>query len=95
MDIVTRREAQRFGFRFYFTGEECNRGHLARRYVSSGRCIRCSPKSSGPSIIPAHITIMRKVIVPTRHVAAVVALINAYNAAEGITMYQSDRAFYL
>jgi hypothetical protein len=37
-----RYEASVLGLRFYFTGQPCRRGHIDKRYVSSGVCLSCS-----------------------------------------------------
>jgi len=41
MDIITRKQAKVAGFRRYFTGLPCKRGHTAERYVSCKGCIDC------------------------------------------------------
>jgi len=38
---VSRQEAKERGLKFYFTGKPCKRGHIAERYTSNGKCIRC------------------------------------------------------
>ena len=30
----------------YFTGKPCNRGHIAARYVSAGRCVVCAAETA-------------------------------------------------
>ena len=44
--IETRDQASRSGKSKYFTGKECNRGHSARRYVSSGVCTKCHTENA-------------------------------------------------
>ena len=44
MEIITRQEAIAQGFRRYFTGEPCRRGHLAERRIN-GACIECTRKT--------------------------------------------------
>lgn len=40
--LATKAEARSAGHRYYFTGVACRRGHLAKRWVSSGHCIECA-----------------------------------------------------
>lgn len=44
--IVTRKEAVLGGYKRYFTGGECKNGHIAERYVNSGRCCECNIQST-------------------------------------------------
>lgn len=39
--IISRAEAKALGLNRYFTGKECIHGHIAERFVSDSRCIRC------------------------------------------------------
>lgn len=39
---ASRDEAIEQGEVFYFTGLQCRKGHLAKRYTTSGRCIECA-----------------------------------------------------
>lgn len=39
--IISRNEARKEGLTHYFTGDECEKGHVAERLVSSGLCIGC------------------------------------------------------
>lgn len=39
--LVTREDAKERGLKHYFTGVKCNRGHVSRRYVSTGQCLAC------------------------------------------------------
>lgn len=39
--IFNRPSALAVGFRFYFTGKPCRKGHVAARYTNSGACIDC------------------------------------------------------
>lgn len=41
MYIKTRNDARADGDTYFYTGRECKRGHLERRYVSSGTCLGC------------------------------------------------------
>src|SRR6056297_2007447 len=38
MDIVSRKEAQENGLKYYFTGKECKRGHLSKRQTTDCSC---------------------------------------------------------
>lgn len=37
----TRAEASEIGAKHFFTGEPCGRGHIAKRYTSTGQCHAC------------------------------------------------------
>ena len=39
--IVSREDAEIYGFKVYRTGQPCRRGHTGWRYVSTGNCIDC------------------------------------------------------
>lgn len=41
-EIITRAAAIAIGQRWYFTGNPCKHGHIAKRLVSNGTCLRCS-----------------------------------------------------
>lgn len=41
LNVITRKEAAAKGLKTYFTGSSCNRGHVAKRYVSSWGCVEC------------------------------------------------------
>lgn len=38
---ISRSDALHQGLRYFFTGVPCKRGHVTRRYVSTGNCIGC------------------------------------------------------
>jgi hypothetical protein len=42
VDIISLAEARAKGLKRYFTGEPCQRGHIAARQVSARRCCACS-----------------------------------------------------
>src|SRR5262245_29470164 len=42
MDIISRDAARAAGRARFFTGEPCNWGHVAERFVSSRRCVVCN-----------------------------------------------------
>lgn len=42
MDIITRQEARASGYKRYFTGAPCLRGHIEERITSSGACLACA-----------------------------------------------------
>lgn len=46
IELISREEAREKGLKRYFTGEPCKRGHLAERYVSTGRCVPCTQKQA-------------------------------------------------
>jgi hypothetical protein len=39
--IISRRDAHAKGLKRFFTGQLCQRGHLAERYTSNGCCVEC------------------------------------------------------
>ena len=41
MQPIDIRQAQAEGFRYYFTGKPCKRGHVALRFVSGRNCSEC------------------------------------------------------
>jgi len=38
---ATREEAIEAGSIFFFTGQPCKNGHIAKRYTTSGQCTQC------------------------------------------------------
>lgn len=42
LQIITLRAAEQAGLTHYFTGKRCRNGHLAKRYVSTWRCVDCT-----------------------------------------------------
>jgi len=44
MEIISRKEAKRKGFKFYYTGVSCKHGHICERYTISCSCYECSKK---------------------------------------------------
>ena len=46
MQIVSRAQAKRDNLSRYFTGLECNRGHLCERFVSNSGCVECAKLSA-------------------------------------------------
>jgi len=43
MKLISRKEAKEQGLTHYFTGKECKRGHVSKRYVSTRKCFQCCP----------------------------------------------------
>jgi len=41
MEIITRKEAQEKGFRYYFTGIACKHGHISLRFTDNYGCVEC------------------------------------------------------
>lgn len=41
-EIISREEAIKKGFRLYFTGEKCGRGHISERVAASRNCVECA-----------------------------------------------------
>ena len=46
MKIITSAEAKAQGLKRYFTGNPCNHGHIAERFVSSRECIGCAKEKN-------------------------------------------------
>lgn len=44
MNIITKSEALKDGYKKYFTGKPCKRGHVAPRKVSDSGCVECGKK---------------------------------------------------
>lgn len=44
---ISRQDAQDMGYRYFFTGDECVKGHIGPRYVSSGNCVTCAREYLG------------------------------------------------
>jgi len=42
MEILSKEDARKQGFRRYFTGNPCRKGHTSEKYVSDGGCVECS-----------------------------------------------------
>ena len=41
MEIISRKEAAKQGLKYYFAGNICKNGHLAKRTIKSGNCYEC------------------------------------------------------
>ena len=41
LQIISQEKAKELGMEFYFTGEECENGHINERYVENGECVEC------------------------------------------------------
>jgi hypothetical protein len=42
MQMISRSDARAAGLLKFFVGEPCSQGHIADRYVSSGKCVQCN-----------------------------------------------------
>lgn len=40
--VISQLDALRAGMTYFYTGEPCKNGHVAKRYAMNGRCFRCS-----------------------------------------------------
>ncbi|AZB63857.1 hypothetical protein EBL87_08950 [Cereibacter sphaeroides] len=47
MQVVSRKEAQAAGATHFFTGRPCRHGHVALRYTSNKRCVKCAYEGYG------------------------------------------------
>lgn len=45
MELLSKKEAKKLGKTYFFTGKKCQRGHLSKRYVSSGACSSCAAEN--------------------------------------------------
>jgi hypothetical protein len=50
MEIISRQEAARKGYRKFYTGKECIHGHHSERYVTTGNCVACLRGTAPDSI---------------------------------------------
>ena len=41
MDIISREDAANKGFKKYFTGKPCKKGHVEQRRTATGTCLKC------------------------------------------------------
>lgn len=41
LEVIDQQEARNKGFKRFFTGVECQKGHLSERYVQTGACTEC------------------------------------------------------
>lgn len=39
--ILTRREAANLGYKKYWNGRPCAKGHISKRYTKGGACVKC------------------------------------------------------
>ena len=44
--IISKKEALLEGLKYYFTGKFCKRGHLEKRYIANGICLKCASIAS-------------------------------------------------
>lgn len=57
--------AREAGERFFTTREPCNRGHVGRRYASTGGCVECLTGKTEKPLTNVQTHIMRKWVFPT------------------------------
>ena len=41
MEVISRKQAQEQGLKFYFTGKPCKHGHVSERRTANGHCVVC------------------------------------------------------
>lgn len=46
---LTKTEAKKAGFKYYFTGDPCERGHIALRWSANSRCLECAGYKDMPN----------------------------------------------
>lgn len=44
-EIISRIDAAHAGLKHYYTGKPCKYGHVAKRYVSTCKCVECNKES--------------------------------------------------
>lgn len=87
--IISRADAAALHSKTFFTGKPCKRGHLAKRYVSTGNCTECSKaaayafndKLRGKASAPVHSV---PVSFHPDDAEAVFALVDYLNAQRGL-----------
>lgn len=42
MELISRKDAKAAGLKYFYTGKECRREHLSKRFVSTGACTDCN-----------------------------------------------------
>lgn len=89
MQIINRADAAVQGLTHFYTGRLCQQGHDAKRYVSTGTCIACSKgyvdkfRHTFLDTRPG-VCVVRGLVVPKKHVRAIVEMAQAFMAAEGL-----------
>jgi hypothetical protein len=61
MEIITQADAKARGFKRYFDGTRCTRGHIAEKYVRGRGCVECArtrqrvpaSRKATPAVAPA------------------------------------------
>lgn len=100
---MTRNEARLGGFRLFFTGKPCSKGHVAERYVSSGACKACHEERE--TIRRQHVREFRQHIsdsfpevvtlnglaVPAEYVDAILAVVNLYRKMGNLPPQEFDK----
>ena len=87
--VITREDAFNLHATHYFTGKQCRNGHVAQRYVSTGTCVRCATmyneKNRNVYIERREgVVMLRNVTVPRKHLKAIMSMVGAYMAMEGL-----------
>jgi hypothetical protein len=42
MEVISRKKAKELGYKWFFTGTLCKKGHIDKRLTSNGKCYTCS-----------------------------------------------------
>jgi hypothetical protein len=89
--VMTRKEAWRAGHTHYYTGTPCAQGHDSLRYVSTGNCTECarSYTQAGRARYVERrpgVVVLRGLTVPRKHLPAILAMVDAFMAAEGLLL---------
>lgn len=66
MKIITRKEAKIKGFKKYFSGKPCQKGHISERYVSSYQCCECESLSPNKALLHKQYRIRNPEVVSLR-----------------------------
>lgn len=94
MEIITRKQAKERGLAHYYTGIECENGHLSKRGTKSKKCLACHReararlRASDPDRIKA-----QKAADYLRHREARLAQVTAYQAANREKIRLRSKAF--
>lgn len=82
MEILTRKAAHERNLKFFFSGRPCRKGHLSRRYVSTGSCVDCQKEHVSP--FRKGNTVSLTVEIHGDDTAKLYAYVNALRIARGL-----------
>lgn len=68
-EIISRAEAHAKGLKHFFTGKPCTKGHISRRFVTTGGCMTCN-RERGSRYAVGQPTDFKWALHPDDHAAA-------------------------